>query len=478
MNIKKTFRIVAILAFALVIFAACGGSDRQVNHPFLPFSANTVLVYVAELEATEQTFGYTIFNAFIRDNRMQRSMLMDNGDVVVEVLEYQSGSLVNILTADNIDDQWFNSHGDITHLPATTNFVILPENPQLGDNWRGNPQNPESNLREVTSVGVNVTTPAGTFEAIEITTWNAEGLPILRTYFAEGIGIVKEMGLSFADGIEEVSHTTRLVEIAEDGLFGNINIAFPDDNGVMPAMMLQFTTNNYLVDVLSNALSQAANILFGRQLPVDTYVTRAFINPNTNNLHLDFSAGFLREMGEVSDYETERAILLAIVDTFGSLLNVPAVTITVEDQPYNGSFISFDSMEFWQVGVVVAQIHQANVQRQEAEALVVVESLHQPFVQAMETLYIQWNEGADQEGLRSNLETVFTPNFTEDFLMWYFDPEFGLGFEAAHFPWHPDNITEITVFSDELFLITSGNYILQFSRTDDEEWLIDFIGNL
>ncbi|MCL2621176.1 MAG: hypothetical protein FWD97_09615 [Defluviitaleaceae bacterium] len=478
MQMKKTLKLLTILAFSMVVITACGNNNNQAQHPFMPFSANAVLVYVAEVEATGQSFGYTIFNAFIRDNRMQRSLLMDNGDVIIEVMEYQSGSLVNILTGDNMDDEWINPHGDITHLPPTTNFVILPENPQLGDSWRGNPQNPASNLREVTSVGVSVTTPAGTFETIEVTTWNSEGQPTLRTYFAEGVGIVKETGLSFANGIEEISHTTRLIEIAEEGLFGNIHIALPDDYGVMPLMMLQFTTNNDLVDVLNSALVQATDILFDRQLASDAYINRAFINPNTRNLHLDFSAGFLREMGDTPDYETERAILLAIVDTFGSLLNAQGVTITVDDQPYNGTFVSFGSMEFWQVGAVVAQIHQMNVERQEAEALLVAQSLHQPFVDAMATAYTQWNDGSEKDDLRPTLETIFTPHFADDFLAWYFDPEVGLGFEAAYFPWHPDNITEVTVFGNDLFLVTSGDYLLQFAMTEYGEWLIDFIGNL
>jgi len=108
----------------------------------------------------------------------------------------------------------------------------------------------------------------------------------------------------------------------------------------------------------------------------------------------------------------------------------------------------------------------------------VAQSLHEPFVDAMATAYTQWNDGAEQDDLRPTFENVFTPHFTDDLLMWYFDPEVGLGFEAAYFPWHPDNITEITFFGEDLFLVTSGDYLLQFAMTEDGEWLIDFIGNV
>ncbi|MCL2235801.1 MAG: GerMN domain-containing protein [Defluviitaleaceae bacterium] len=475
---KKIIKLFAILTFALLV-VACGNNDGVGDaryNQFMPFQENVVLVYSMEITASGQMLSYTTFTSFIRDHRMQRILMMDDGSVIVEIIEMADEMLVNVVAGDTMDGgTWLSPHVDSTDHRPNTHFNILPENPQLGDRWIINPYDQNTSTREVTSVGVSVLTPAGTFEAIEVTTFDSDGVATLRTYFAEGVGVVKETGLRHVDGEEQISHTTRLTDVIEGGLLGNINIAFLGEDGNMPTMQINFTTNNDMLDILNQALRDAAYILFGRQLPNDVVVNRAFINAATQNLHLDFSAGFLRQMQEVESEEVERDILLAIVDTFGSLYHASAVTITVDDQPYNGNFVSIASMEFWDVGTITARIHEQRQEQQSAVALEIARALHQPYVDTMASVYSAWRNGADENQLRPMLAPIFTEFTTENLLAQIFDEYWGIELTPEFYSWHPDQVINVDVFSDEIFQITTPDYFLQFVD-EGQGFRIDHVG--
>ncbi|MCL2855362.1 MAG: GerMN domain-containing protein [Defluviitaleaceae bacterium] len=467
---KKTLKFLILLIFVLIL-AACGNqnNDGSGYSEFLPFRENLVLVYEVEVAGQGAGFTYTTFNSFIRNNRMQRLLMVDDGTILIEIMEMVEGKLVGILSADNAGGR-LSPHLDMTDQTGNMFNVVLPENTELGTRWSSNPNNPDAMIREITSVGVSVSTPAGTFETIEVTTWLAAGIPSVRSYFAQGIGVVKEINYNTVGGVE-ANNTTRLLEIIEDGLLGNMPIAFPDADGNLPLALVQFTTNNDLLDIFNDLLVQATQLVFGRQLPQDALISHIFINQSTHNLHLDFYSGFLHVMQDVSDFETEEAILIAIVDTLGSLVNAAGVTITVEGAPYQGPFISFASMEFWQVGITGSRAADALT----AQLFNIAEALHQPYVATMALVYDNWRGGANAETLRPTLETVFTDFFADEFLQALFDPHYPKELTRSHFQWHPSAFEAITPISNDVFQLMASPYFLQFVETEDG-WRIDHIG--
>lgn len=375
---KKQLIIIAVAALLLIgliaVFLAARGSEAAAeNASLLPFTENVVMYYEIELGGRDEEMSYKSFNAYVRNNHLQRLIMLDDGSFIVEVLRFSDeGRLASINTFSDTS-QWVSPFTDVIDMSPQMYVAILPANIALGERWVADPLNSNSasqTVREITGIDVSVTTPAGTFNTIEVTTTSPADEsfripPTVRTYFAPGIGVV--MDITFG-GIstnmanweerlanrEETINTKRLVDIKYEGLTLDVPVFYLDetdsfgggaDGSIFPTVQVNFTTNNDLNKVYGEAMSRVAQTLFGRELGADV-LQGAFINPNSQNLILDFSSALLNLMQNVASHEAEERIINAIVDTFGAIYNAQGVTITIDDVPYKGPFVAFRSMEF------------------------------------------------------------------------------------------------------------------------------------
>ena len=366
---KKKYLIIFALAGVLVgallgYFAVRNGdTDPADEASLLPFTKNLVLHYEFELGGRDDGFSYKSFNAYVNGSKLQRLLVMDDGNFIVEVLEItDTGRMVNTNSFNGIG-QWVSPFIDILGSSAQMYQTILPASIALRERWVADPlSSAEQTMREITGMDISITTPAGTFNTIEVTTTRPADEtflvpPTVRTYFAPGIGVVKEItcdGVSVSmasfearrDNREDFMHTKRLVAIEREGLVLDVPVFYLDGSmGGFPVIQIHFTTNNDLNKLFGEAMGRVSQALFGRELGADI-LQGAFINPNSQNLHLDFSGEFLSVMQGVTSLEAEERIINAIVDTFGALYNAQGVTITVDNAPYNGVFVRFGSMEF------------------------------------------------------------------------------------------------------------------------------------
>ena len=517
---KKLFAISTMLLLAIIL-TACNNSRQVVYSPYMPFTDNLLLVYTIEGPSLYDTF--LIFNSYVNENRAQRFTQLGGGTTIVDVVEMIDGRAVIIFN----DSDVFAPHADITDVSQQMFYVVLPGVIETGIRWRANPLvEGDTAMKEITGIDVIVTTPAGTFSAIEITLTGHSDReyivePVRRMYFAEDIGMVKQRdytGIPIEhagqdlDSIQQGVHVTELVEVIHDGLIGETFTFHADAQNSVPSVPVHITTNNALLDVLNTVLRDSAYATFGLDLPSDVRIVSYFANANNRNLHLDFSAGFLREMERTATQEAEEHLLLAIVDIFGIFFNAQGVAITVEEQPFAGRYTALRSMEFLPVGGSFA--HLPTPPLYTPEELVAVRDIVreiQPILAsavAQISTYAHSSEGFvyDDEGvpflralngfsmqeMLDLMYAVFTPHFiynTLEPIMWspYF-PYFVEIDGAVHFradvdnpiptsiywaAWRAEDLTIIDLDAD--FIWMQNEHINIVFAPENGVWFVDFV---
>jgi len=337
------------LAFVMLLpLAACGTANIR---DYLPFEHNLLLTYTLEQSNQEEPVMFQIFTEFIRDNRVQRRIQSEDGRTFIEILEVRDNRLMMVNVINH-----FYEHVDVTSHPATDNLLVLSGPLREGTMWQRNAAIGDSSPRgEITGTNVSVTTPAGTFNAIEVhTIMPREGFasyPWRREYFAPGIGLVKAIAsdgirANAPDAVETLS-TTTLIDIHRYGMPMDVTIFyFNEEEESYFSMAVTHTTNNDLATVYMDLLRRASDYIVGHELNADAAINFARLDHIARTLTLDFNAAFMAEIALITDVDYERKIFHAIVDTFAFLYNVPAVHISIDGVPFSGIGIQLATREF------------------------------------------------------------------------------------------------------------------------------------
>ena len=351
----KKIRIGIFLLFSTMFLSACSSEDTASS--FISFDDNLLLIYNVD---GPTPFTIRTFNSYAEGSRLQRMSTSNVGFTATEVLELRGRELLLVI------GHGFAHHNNITGNEQEVHAVILSEPIQIGHSWLESPFMPEgeSHVREITGTGITVTTPAGTFETIEVTvTYPLEERYVeprrRREYHAPGIGLVKQItytgratnmeGWDEPD-FEEHTITKRLVEIRREGYAQTIDVFYAVDD-VFAQMEITYTTNNDLTRIYAPVARRVLELSLDHPAAGDGIdINFAIFNPETGGLNLDFSAAFTEAMGRVRDYEQERRILNAIATTFGVLYSAHHVRITVDGLPYSGPNIALGLTEFIPTG--------------------------------------------------------------------------------------------------------------------------------
>ncbi|MCL2575944.1 MAG: GerMN domain-containing protein [Defluviitaleaceae bacterium] len=523
---KKFIGIVAVLSAALVIFVACNDKeDAQPEFGLLSFEDNLLLSYYIDMGEGRTNIEYTIFNAYTEDSKLQRLLTMADGSQLIEILDVVDGFLVNTVSLNAFSGVWFSPYVNMLSHSPNTYQVIVPEDVWLGRRWSANPMSEEETIvREITGVDIEVTTPAGTFMTTEVTTYLLHDdsfivTPHSRTYWAEGIGVVKDVqheGISTNTedwhSTEEVVRTSMLVDISHGGLSQVITLHYPDPNANPGFYQTEahFTTNNDLMEVFNNILSRAAQLIFERELAANAVINSVFLNQNTQNLVVDISNELVQTITNFAQEEAqEERIVLAIVDTLGVLYNAAGVTITADGSPFNGNFVAFGPMDFWSIGQSFLNLPPRMPTTEELAKMDIVRDIHQPFMDAMTLFHPNYlmeitaentnmpipvafehfPEINSIEGVRNQFLTIFTQEFVYEVIdnmilstnIPFFTEVNGvLHAIVADFPdmwqWAIDGGMQIEIWDEYGFMVTwaENDNVLIFELKDDG-WRIDNI---
>lgn len=296
---------------------------------YFPFEENIAYSYIGE--GIEYT-SYDKYPQYIEDNRIQFTT-NNGGTIIVEVLEYADGALTQTFKRP---ETYFreNMLGKTSEEGGT---ILLQEPLEVGTAW----DNPAGSASKITAMDAAVETALGSYSAIEVTT--TEGDAITKSYYAEGIGLVKEIFTDTA-GTYEMSST---LETREEGAPEAVVVrAFYPDANVMGLetsdVNVAFHTNDVTRNTLTDLFKQIPDVEYGRLIPDTASINSLYLNED-GRVYVDFNRALLTDMNAGSSGES--LLLQGIVNTIGTYYGVEEVVLTVENEPYESGHFSFEKDE-------------------------------------------------------------------------------------------------------------------------------------
>ncbi len=303
---------------------------------YYPMLADTEYVY--EGEGNEYA-SYSQTTDFLdaMDNRIQ-TRTNNGGTETVRVIEINDGKL-EILKA--LGECYYRDNlmlGTASEEPAE---VLLMEPLVQGTQWTL----PDGRKRYISAVDMEVTTPLGSYKAIEVTTENGDNTS--KDYYAPQVGLVRSV---FQTEGMEVTSTLKAIN-SNQPYTRTIDIYYPDVDEKLYAEPLELTfyTGDETKDILQKAIS--------REVGKDTYLPLASVNTKINSLFLsengivqvDLSKEFIQDMNAGAGYET--LILQGITNTLGAYYQAEEVLLTVDGKPYESGHILMSEGETFRVSL-------------------------------------------------------------------------------------------------------------------------------
>lgn len=355
---KKTCSLLVVLLFMLFL-AGCGGgngnnneggNDQKPNHvvepnsennkgkngessslrieDYYPVKENTCYVY----EGTGNEYAsYHTFIDYTADGKFQQR-LNNGGTEMANVFEIKDGQLIKKYSRgeayyrENLLDK------------AGEEEVILQEPLEKGTTW----SLPDSSTRTITGIDVEVTTPSGDYQAIEVTTEGEYGKTV--DYYAKNIGLVKTVFTS--EGTEVISALSKIEEdipLTQNVLFYYPNI--DDGKYYYVNKEVQFRTNDLTKKVLEEAYKEAVpqGYQVGKVFSKETKINSLYLNQD-QNVYIDLNSDFVTTMNAGAMYE--QMILQSIANTFGQYYQAEKVYLTIDNSLYKSGHIELEKGEF------------------------------------------------------------------------------------------------------------------------------------
>lgn len=213
--------------------------------------------------------------------------------------------------------------------------IILQAPIEEGHSW----ESPIGAEYEITGVDIEVDTPSGVYNAIEITRVSG-GSETLR-YYAEGVGLIQQVSPTDLDPSHEI--ISVLAEINEDIPETIPMIFYTLDSDAMGIDQIEgelvLYTNDVPRVVIADALRGGVPELEESPLlPEGVEINHLYLDGTVANV--DFTEELITELQAGAGIEA--MILQSIVNTIGDYYNVDEVHLTVENEPYTSGHISHE----------------------------------------------------------------------------------------------------------------------------------------
>ena len=352
----KILKLLFMCTALALLAAGCAAITPQVVEPepepeavgaiaeFFPFNENRLIT----MDRTD--FGLeTSYTIFTDSNRMQR-LTSVGGFMVVEVFEINDGELK--VNHARIMASGFEPLLDkVDEVP----MVILREPLKLGNSWETHTgpttQGVARGTSTITAVNVEIETPYGLAEAIEVTTEFENGT-IDISYFARGMGLVQsghfiqgferqqESGRFF---MEDINVDLTLSSIRENTpLTVELQVFHPNDDADdldYTQASFNFMTNDDIRAGFEQVLRNPGNrhgII--SENTVVNFIDISWVSLPDNPgfeaaaVHLDLSEDFSLDMQVGISYE--QLILTSLEATFVTFFNAQEFVLTVGGRPH------------------------------------------------------------------------------------------------------------------------------------------------
>jgi hypothetical protein len=270
-----------------------------------------------------------VFTEYASEDNIQRRI--DNGGTVIaQVVQLKDGKLTMVLFRG---ETYYREN--FLDLSDDTEEILLMEPLEEGTVWMLE----DGRERTITSIDTEVTTPLGSYVAIEVVTTGTFGTT--SDYYAEGIGLVKTV---FTSEGTEVSSSLKAME-TDATRTELMQFYFPNlDMGkiFIKNKEVFFQTNDSTSQVLEEAYKAAIVSNVGEVFTTNTKINSLFLNSD-NKVEIDLNSAFLTEMNAGAEYES--MILQSLANTFGQYYGVEEVILTIDGKPYASGHIEMQEGE-------------------------------------------------------------------------------------------------------------------------------------
>ncbi len=337
-------KLVALLLCGVIALAGCKAtttpgeptassapSQKEVGTvaDYFPFEADTLYTY--EANASSGLGPTAIFNTYLEGNRAQRCISRD-GFYATEMIERTKDQATLVF-----GDSQHAFYDNILAAEPTMELVLLKGPLKLGQTW----QAAEDQTSEITSVDTTISTPAGDFTTIEVTTTFESG-SVEKYYYAKDIGLVQSV---FTASIGEV--VTTLSSIQKDQTMEaklNVELANVTINAQEPTpTTLALPTNPDLPKLIEGSLKQVPSDDYLPLISEDTIIKSITIDWPSSLATVDLSKHYVKDVN-VGD-GIQRLLLQCLVDTIGKFYDVQRVMVTIEGKPFENGSISLKDGE-------------------------------------------------------------------------------------------------------------------------------------
>lgn len=308
---------------------------------YYPIKMDTHYIYQGK---GNEYASYDVYIDYATEGKVQQRV--DNGGTVMaNVIELKNGKVTKLYSRP---EAYYREN--LLKSKSGEEEILLMEPLEKGTTWKLK----DSRVRSITGVSVQITTPAGNYNTIEVTTESSNDKTI--DYYAKNVGLVKSVFIPGEANGGEISSSLSKVE-ENTPFVQNINFYYPniDDNKIYyKAKNLQFRTNDLTKKVLETVFKESVNDL-GPVFSENAKINSLYLNKD-NHVYIDLNQAFLTEMNAGSGYEA--MILQSIVNTVGQYYQAEKVYLTIDNKLYESGHIAMKKGEFFTVNLEDAvEIH-------------------------------------------------------------------------------------------------------------------------
>lgn len=286
--------------------------------------------------------SFTRYPQFAHDDTLQM-VEMNSGTHVVTIYEYTDDHIEEIfIRPETYFRENFMDTGLSSELEGFYYILQLPI--EEGHSW----ENPNGTTSEITDVGLEMDTPVGTVEAIEVTTIHEDG--INTYYYGENIGLI-ETRSHFGENENDFEVISQLVGYHEDQPEEfPVTIYTLDEQALgldaIPVTMELNTNDPARITLAELMKAEAPESDYTPMITEGVDINFMYLRED-GVVHADFSVELVDEMNAGAGIEN--MILLGIVNTIGGYYNVQEVELTVDGGPYESGHIIVQPGETLQV---------------------------------------------------------------------------------------------------------------------------------
>jgi hypothetical protein len=286
---------------------------------YFPFKENTFY----EFEGTGNEYAaFTVWVDYVKGDKIQ--LRKNNGGTeVASVIQNSNGELKIVFSKE---EAYYRE--DFTTKPANRDEILLKEPLVKGTSWTL----PDGRKRYISNIDVDITTPSGSYKALEVTTEGKDAKVL--DYYALNTGHIQSLftasGMEVKSALKKITSNTSLTQ--------NVRFYYPNINDNKLYYLdkqLSFKTNDITKMSFEKVFKEAPDSNLGKLIGPNVKIKSLYLNNDV--VYVDFSKELISEMNAGSGYES--MILQSITNTLGGYYGVQKVYILVENEPYSSGHI-------------------------------------------------------------------------------------------------------------------------------------------